>query len=72
MTIEYQIRDDKLQHDINRKAARISALSSDRIDTYEYLTGAEKLPSNQQKMIEQAKLTYSPLGKASKTQIKTI
>ena len=48
MTIDDQIRDEKLQYDINRKAAEISALSSDKIDKFEYLTGNEILPSNQQ------------------------
>ena len=41
MTIYGKIRDEKLQYDINRKAANISALSSDRIDKYEYLIGEE-------------------------------
>ena len=72
MTINDQIRDEKLQYDINRKAAEISALSSGKIDKYEYLTGKEILPSNQQQIIEQAKFTYSPLGKAFEKQIKTI
>ena len=52
MTINDQIRDEKLQYDINRKAAEISALSSGKIDKYEYLTGKEILPSNQQQIIE--------------------
>ena len=72
MTINDQIRDEKLQYDINRKAAEISALSSGKIDKYEYLTGKEILPSNQQQIIGQAKFTYSPLGKAFEKQIKTI
>ena len=72
MTTEDQIKDEKLQYDINREAAKISALSSGKIDKYEYLTGEEILPSNQQQIIEQAKFTYSPLGKASEKQIKTI
>ena len=72
MTIEDQIKDEKLQYDINREAAKISALSSGKIDKYEYLTGKEILPSNQQQIIEQAKFTYSPLGKALEEQIKTI
>ena len=72
MIIDDQIRDEKLQFDINREAAKISALSSDKIDKYEYLTGEEILPSNQQQIIEQAKFTYSPLGKAFEKQIKTI
>ena len=72
MTIDDQIRDEKLQYDINREAAKISALSSDKTDKYEYLTGEEILPSNQQQIIEQAKFTYSPLGKTFEKQIKTI
>ena len=64
MTIEDQIKDEKLQYEINREAAKISALSSGKIDKYEYLTGEEILPSNQRQVIEQAKFTYSPLGKA--------
>ena len=72
MTIEDQIRDEKLQYDVNREAAKISALSSGKIDKYEYLTGEEILPSNQQQIIEQAKFTYSPLGKAFEKQTKTI
>ena len=39
---------------------------------YEYLTGENILPSNQQQIIEQAKFTYSPLGKAFEKQTKTI
>ena len=72
MIINDQIRDEKLQYDINRKAAEISALSSGKIDKYEYLTGKDILPSNEQQIIEQAKFTYSPLGKAFEEQIKTI
>ena len=72
MTIEDKIRDEKLQYDINREAAKVSALLSGKIDMYEYLTGEEVLPSNQQQIIEQAKFTYSPLGKAFQKQIKTI
>ena len=72
MTINDQIRDEKLQYDINREAAKISALSSRKIHNYEYLTVEDILPSNQQQIIEQARLTYSPLGKAFGKQIKTI
>ena len=72
MTINDQIRDEKLQYDINREAAKISALSSGKIHKYEYLTGEDILPSNQQQIIEQAKFTYSPLGKAFQKQIKAI
>ena len=72
MTIEDKIKDEKLQYDINREAAKISALSSVKIGKYEYLTGEEILPKNQQQIIEQAKFTYSPLGKAFEKQTKTI
>ena len=39
MTIDDQIRDEKLRYDINREAAKISVLSEDKIDKYEYLIG---------------------------------
>ena len=72
MTIDDQIRDEKLQFDINREAAKTSSKSSGKFHKYEYLTGEDILRSNQQKIIEQAKFTYSPLGKAFDKQIKTI
>ena len=72
MSIEDQIKDEKLQYDINREAAKISALSSGKTDKYEYLTGEETLPSNQQQIIQQAKFNYSPLGKALEKERKTI
>ena len=72
MIIEDQIKDEKLQYDINREAAKISTLSSGKLDKYEYLTGEEILPSNQQQIIQQTKFNYSPLGKAIEKQIKTI
>ena len=52
MTINDQIIDEKLQYDVNRKAAKISALSSVKIHKYEYLTGEDILSSNQQQIIE--------------------
>ena len=77
ITIEYRIKDDKLQYDkqkaaINREAAKMSALSSGELDKYEYLTSEETFPSNQQQIIEQTKFTNSPLGKAFEKQTKTI
>ena len=57
MTINDQNKDEKLQYDINREAAKTSALSSGKLHKYEYLTGEDILPSNQQQIIEQAKLT---------------
>ena len=72
MTINDQIKDEKLQYEINREAAKISALSSEKLHKYEYLTGEDILPSTQQQIIEQTKFTYSPLGEAFDKQIKTI
>ena len=72
MTIDYKIKDEKLQYDINREAEKISALSSGRIDKYDYLIGKEILLSDQIRIIEQAKFIYSLLGKAFEKQIKTI
>ena len=60
MTIENQIRDQKLQYDINKEAAKISASLSGKIDKYEYHTS------------EEAKFIYSPLGKGFEKQTKTI
>ena len=73
MTNNDQNRDKKkLQYDNNREAAKISALSSGKIYKYEYLTDEDILPSNQQQIIEQARFTYSPLGKIFEKQTKTI
>ena len=70
MTItDDKIRDEKLQYNINREVAKITVLSSGKIDKYEYLTGEEILPSNQRQIIEQAKFACSPLGKAFEKQI---
>ena len=64
MTIDDKIKYEKLQYDINREAAKISAVFSGKIDNYEYLTGEEIFSPIQSRIIEQAKFTYSPLGKA--------
>ena len=72
MTMDDQIRDEKLQYNINREVAKISALSSNKFNKYEYLAGEEILSFNQKQMIKQAKFTYFPLGKAFKKQIKII
>ena len=72
MTIDDQIEDKKLQYGITREAAKISALSSGKVNKYEYITGEEILPSNQKQIIGQAKFTYSSLGKAFEKQTKTI
>ena len=60
-----------IRYDIKREAPKISALSSSKIDKYDYLTGEEILPSDQRRVIEQATFTYFPLGKALEKQRKT-
>ena len=72
MAIDDKIRDEKLQYDINRETEKMSAISSGKIDKYEYLTGEEILPFDQRGVIEQAKFTYYPLKKAFEKLIKTI
>ena len=62
MAVDDQIMDENLEYDINREAAKISALSSGKFHEYEYLTGEDILLSNQQQIIEQAKFTIS-IGK---------
>ena len=52
MTIGDQIKDEKLQYDINREAAKISVLPSGKTDKYEYLSCDELVPSNQMQIIE--------------------
>ena len=72
MITDDKIRDEKLQHYTNREAEKISVLLSGKINKYEYLTGKEILPSDQSRIIEQAKFMHSPLGKAFEKQIKII
>ena len=62
MAIDDKIRDEELHYDINREAATIAFWWS-KIDKYDCLTGEEILPSDQKRIIEQTKFTYSPLGK---------
>ena len=69
MTIDDKIKDEKVQHDISREAAKILALWSGKIDKYEFPTSEEILSSDQSRIIEQVKFTYFPLGKAFKKQI---
>ena len=73
MIIDDQIRGEKLQSDYQTEAVQISEkISSCKVDKHEYLTGKEILPSNHSRIIEQAQLTYCPLGKAFEKQIKII
>ena len=51
MTIDDEIRDEKLQYDVNREEQKILAVSYGNIDQYEFLTGKEILPSDQRRVI---------------------
>ena len=72
MKMKYKIRDEKVEYNINREAAKISALSSGKIDKFEYLTSKEVLLSNQRQIVEQAKFAFSSLKKAFQKQTKAI
>ena len=72
MVIDNKIGDEKLQSDIYREAAKISALSSGKIDKYEFLTGKEMFSLDQRGVIEQAKFAYSALEEAFEKQRKAI
>ena len=72
MKVNDQIKDEKLQYDINREAAKMSALSQGKITKYEYLTGEDIVSSDESRMTKQAKFTYSTLGKAFAKQTKSI
>ena len=59
--LDRKIKQNEAQHDLDRKAAKKSALSSNNLDKYEYLTSEDLgLKPN---TVEQAKFEYSPLGK---------
>ena len=72
MTIDDKIIDKKMQCDMNREAAKISALSSGETEKYEYLAREEILPSDQGRIKERTTFAHSPLGKAFEKQIKAI
>ena len=54
------------------EAAKISVLSSWKMDKYKYLSGEEMLPPDQSRVTDQAKFPYFPLGKPFEKQSKTI
>ena len=58
MTIDDKTRDENLQYDVNREAAKISAVPSGKIDKYECLIGEEILLSNQRQKIELANFAF--------------
>ena len=63
MIIDDKIKNDKLQHDINRAEAKTFALSLGKVNKYENLTGEEIPPPQQHRIIQEAKFSYLPLGK---------
>ena len=72
MTIDDNIRHEKLQYDINREEAKIPALSSEDIEKCQYLTDEKILSTDQGRVTEQAKFTYSPLRKGKNIKEKKI
>ena len=63
MTINDKVKAKNLQYNVNRKGAKTSALSSEKIEKYDYLKGEKILRCNQRQVMQQAKFTYSRLGK---------
>ena len=63
MTTDDVTRDKKLQFVTTKGVTKILTLSSGKSNKHEYLTGEEILPFDQSRIIQQAKFTYSPLGK---------
>ena len=72
MTIDGKIRDEKLWHNIYREVENIPALSSCKIDKYEYFTCEEILPPDQSQKIQQTNFLFLTLRRAFKKQTKTI
>ena len=68
--IDDKTRGEKLLYNISRESAKISALSSGKIDKYQYLIGEEISPTNQRKIIEEVKFAYSLFGKSFEKQTK--
>ena len=58
--LDRKIKQNEAQYDLDRKAAKISALSSKNLDKYEYLTGEDL--NYKPSTVEQAKFDYSPLN----------
>ena len=59
--LDRKIMQNEAQYDLDRKASKISALSSNNLDKYEYLTGEDL--GLKPTTVGQAKFEYSPLGK---------
>ena len=64
MRIDNKIRDEKLQYDITREAAKISVFSSEKINKHEYLIAEQLWLSSESRMVEEDRRAYCSLGKA--------
>ena len=60
--------DKKVQYDVSRETAKISVLSSGKVEKYENLTGEKIVPFYKSQIIKQAKFTYLLFGKAFQKQ----
>ena len=72
MTTEVRIKAEKVQYDINRKVAKLSALSPGKVNKYECLVVDETSAIDQSRIIESARVTYSSLGKLFEKQKKQL
>ena len=70
MTIDDKIKNEKLQYDINRAAAKISALSLTKLDKNDYLTDEVMLLPQQHRIVQEDQFLYSPLGRYLKNKQK--
>ena len=68
MAVIKKIKDEKLQYKFYREPAEISVPSLGKFNKYEYVTGEKILPSGPSQVMEKAKFTFSPLGKAFEKQ----
>ena len=60
--LDNKIRSNQAQYDLDRQSAKISALSSGKLDKYEYLTGEDL--GYKPDVVQKAKFEYSPFGQA--------
>ena len=70
MAIDDKIKNENLEYDINREAAKILAILSGKIDNIWISYRQRNITPDQSRIIEQAKFKYSSLGKAFEKQIK--
>ena len=59
LATDEKIKDEKLHYNINREAAKMLALSSGKVDKYDYLTGEEIVPIDQSQIVQQTEFAFS-------------